>query len=105
MGRGCVVHHLVDVCGAEVLAGAAKLFHAPVVTAIGVVNQQMRRLIFFMLGPGMLKVGAFVESELTVALRPTKHACFRTSVGGATGARRPGRPPPAPRRPPRPPAP
>src|ERR1700682_61604 len=61
IGRGFVVHHLVDVRGAEVLARAAELFHAPVVTDVGVLNQQMRGLIFFVLGAGMIEVGEFVE--------------------------------------------
>src|ERR1019366_3623658 len=41
MGGGTVVHHLVDVRGAEVLARAAELFYATVITDVGVLNQQM----------------------------------------------------------------
>src|SRR5258708_3111676 len=87
MGRGFVVHHLVDVRGAEILAGAAELFHAPVVTDVGVLNQQMRRLIFFMLGAGMIEVGEFVEGELAVAFSGTKHVLFGASAGGEVGER------------------
>src|ERR1039458_387641 len=85
MGGGTVVHHLVDVRGAEVLARAAELFYATVITDVGVLNQQMRRLILFVLGPGMIEVGEFVEGELAIALRGAKHMCFRASVGGQIG--------------------
>ncbi len=85
MGRGFVVHHLVDVRGAEILARAAKLFHATLIADVGVLNQQVRRLIFFMLGAGMIEVGEFVEGELAIALCRAKHVCLRASIGGEIG--------------------
>src|ERR1700688_3013052 len=47
----------------------------------------MCRLIFLMLGAGMIEVGEFVERELAVASCRAKHVCFRASIGGEIGER------------------
>src|SRR5712691_9956692 len=47
----------------------------------------MRRLIFFMLGAGMIEVGEFVEGKLAIALCRAKQVCFRAAVGGEIGER------------------
>ena len=48
---GCVgvVDHLVDIGRAEELAGVAEFLHAARVADVGVVNDQVRGLIFFVL--------------------------------------------------------
>src|ERR1700722_4931731 len=42
----------------------------------------MRRLIFFVPGSGMIKVGKFVKSKFAVALRGADQVGFRPSIGG-----------------------
>ena len=56
-----VVDHFVYVRRTEILTWAAKFFHAAGVADIGVVDDQMRGLIFFMLCAGVIEVGQFVE--------------------------------------------
>lgn len=53
--------HFVDLRRAEVLAGVAILDCAARVADVGVVNDQMNGLIFFVLGAGMIDVGELVE--------------------------------------------
>ena len=60
---------------ADVLANAAR------VTNIGVGDDQMSRLIFFMLGSRMLKIGEFVERQLPIALGVADQMPFATAVG------------------------
>ena len=64
-----VVHHLVDVRRTEILARAAEFFHAARVADVGVVNDQVRGLVFFVLRAGVVEVGELVEGQLAVALR------------------------------------
>src|ERR1700739_3854585 len=54
LGRGSVFFHLINVGGAEILAGIAELSDATRVADIGVMDDQVRRLIFFMLGAGVV---------------------------------------------------
>src|SRR6266446_7103944 len=49
LGRSRVVQHFVDICRTEILARAAELFHATLIADVCVVDNQMRRLILFML--------------------------------------------------------
>src|SRR5579864_1644526 len=67
VGLGRVVNHFVDVGWTEILAGAAVLLHTTRVTDVGVVDDQVRGLVFLMLGAGVVKVGEFVERKLAVA--------------------------------------
>lgn len=48
MRRGCVVDHLVNICRAKILAWTAELFDATLIANIGVVNDQVRGLVFLM---------------------------------------------------------
>ncbi len=74
---GRVFDHFIDVRGTEILAGAAEFFHAFRVADVGVVDDQVRRLVFFMLRAGVVEVGEFVEREFAVALGGAQHMRFR----------------------------
>src|SRR6185437_8194774 len=76
LGRIRGFFHLVDIGRAEVLAGIAELSDASGVADVGVMNHQVRWLIFFMLGAGMVKIGQLVERQFAVALRFAKQAGF-----------------------------
>ncbi len=62
-----VIDHFVDIRGTEILARVAIFFHAAGVANICVVNDQVRGLILFVLGAGVVEVGEFVESKFAVA--------------------------------------
>src|SRR5271166_2633949 len=66
-GRVGGLDHLIDTGRTEVLAGVAEFLHAAFVTDVGVVNDEVRRLVFLMLGAGMIDVGKLIEGELAVA--------------------------------------
>jgi len=51
------LNHLVNVGGTEVLAGIAELHRASRIADVGVVNDEMRRLIFFVLRAGVIEIG------------------------------------------------
>src|ERR1700733_1037445 len=74
VGLGRVVDHFIDVGGTEVLARAAEFFHATRVADVGVVDHQMRWLIFFVLRSGVIKVGQLIECELAVPFGGTEQA-------------------------------
>ena len=78
-------HHFIHARGTEILAGVAKLRHASFIANVGVVNHQVRRLVFFMLGARVIDVGQLVERQLAVALGSVDHVRFRATVGEATG--------------------
>ena len=69
-GRGSVgiLQHLVNIRRAEKLAGVAVFLHAARVADVGVVNHQVRGLIFFVAGAGVVEVGQLVEGQFFVAL-------------------------------------
>ncbi len=75
-----VVHHLVDICGTEILARAAEFFYAARVADIGVVNDQVRGLVFFVLGAGVIEVGELVEGQLAVAFGRADQMSFVAAV-------------------------
>ena len=80
--RGGIVHHLIHVRRAEILAGAAEFFHASFIADVGIVDDQVCGLVFFMLGAGVIEVGELVEGELAIALRRTDQVGFRAAIGG-----------------------
>src|ERR1700722_3451004 len=61
-----VIYHFVHICGTEILTGAAEFFHAARVANICVVNDQVRGLVFFVLGARVVEVGELIESKLAV---------------------------------------
>ena len=77
-----VVDHLVHVGRTEILARAAEFFHAARVADVGVVNDQVRGLVFFVLGAGVIEVGELVERQLAIALGRTDEMGFVAAVGG-----------------------
>src|SRR5664279_1218921 len=79
-GRVRGFDHLVNVGRAKVLAGVAVLFHAALVADVGVVDHEVRRLVFFMLRAGVIHVGQLVEGELAVALGGADNARLRSAV-------------------------
>jgi len=64
--------HLVDIRRAEVLARIAELGDAAGVADIGVVDDQMRGLVFFVLSARVIQIGELVEGEFAIALHRTK---------------------------------
>src|SRR5262249_47008737 len=52
---------------------------------VGVVNDQVRRLILFVLGAGMIEIGQLVEDEFAVAFRRTEQVSFVTTVAWNLG--------------------
>src|SRR5690242_15060121 len=77
-----VVEHLVDIGGTEVLAGAAEFLDAALLADVGVVNDKMSRLVFFVAGSGVVEIGELIEGELAVALGRPEQVGFRSAVGG-----------------------
>src|SRR5947209_10475300 len=73
VGHVCGLHHLVHIGWAEMLAGISELLHATGIADIGVMNDQMRRLVFFMLRAGMIKISQLVEGELAVSTGLAQH--------------------------------
>src|SRR5262249_48909932 len=59
--------HLVYIRRTEILAGIAILLHAASVADVGIGNDQVGRLIFFMLGAGVVKVCELVKGQFAVA--------------------------------------
>ena len=76
-----VVQHLVNIGRTEVLAGAAEFFYAALVADVGVVNDEVRGLIFFVLRAGVVEIGQLVESEFAVALCRAEDVGFRAAIG------------------------
>src|SRR5579862_715443 len=80
IGLGGIVHHFVYVGWAEILARVAKFLYASRVANVGVVNDQVRRLVLFMLGAGVVKVGELVEGQLAVAFGGTDEIGFSATI-------------------------
>jgi hypothetical protein len=85
VGLFAVINHFIDICRAEILAGAAKFFHAAGIADVCVLNYQMCRLVFLMLGAGVVEIGQLVESKLSVALRRTEQVSFVAAIGAQVG--------------------
>src|SRR5207237_4692077 len=77
-----VVQHFVNVRRTEMLAWTTEFFDAAAVAHIGVANHQVRGLVFFMPGAGMIEVGKFVECKFAIALKWTDQMSFRATVSG-----------------------
>src|SRR5438309_6775693 len=73
--------HLVDIGRAKIATGIAIFSHTAGVTDIRVVNDQMSRLIFFVFGAGMIKIGELVESNSAITLGEAKQLCSTTAIG------------------------
>jgi len=68
IGLRLVVDHLVDIRRTEVLARAAKFFNATAIANVGIVNDQVRRLVFLVLCARMIEIGELVECKFAVPL-------------------------------------
>ena len=81
---GCVgvVDHLVDIGRAEILARIAEFFYAARVADVGIVNDQVRRLVFFVLGAGVVEVGELVEGQLAIAFGGAEQIGFIAAIRG-----------------------
>jgi hypothetical protein len=69
VGLSGVVNHFVDIGRAEILARVTEFFYAARIADVGVVNDQVRGLVLFVLGAGVIEVGKLVESQLAIAFR------------------------------------
>ena len=82
VGLAGVVHHLVNICRAEILAGAAEFFYAARVADVGVVNDQVSRLVFFVLGAGVIEVGKLVECKFAITFCGTNKMSLVAAIRG-----------------------
>src|SRR5690349_20852426 len=64
------------------LAGIAILLHAAHIADLGIVNNQVRGLVFLVLGAGVVEVGELVESELAIAFGVVQQVGVGAAVGG-----------------------
>src|SRR5438105_12911171 len=62
------------------LARASVLLHAALFANVGVVNDEVGRLIFFMLGARVVKISELVEGEFAVALGRSKQMSFIAAI-------------------------
>src|SRR3974390_3693782 len=60
--------HLINARRTEILAGVAVLLHAALIADRGIADDQVCGLVLFVLRSGIIDVGQFVESQLTVTL-------------------------------------
>ena len=63
----------------------AEFLHAAGVADVGVVDDQVRGLVFLVLGAGVIEVGELVEGQLAVAFGGTEQMRFGAAVGGQVG--------------------
>ena len=82
---GGVVDHLVHVGRTEILARVAEFFYAARVADVGVMNDQVRGLVFFVLGAGVVEVGELVEGQLAIAFGGADEMGFVAAVRGQFG--------------------
>ena len=87
LGAAGVLHHFVDVGGTEILARVAEFLHAAFIADIRVVDDEVRGLIFLVLGAGVVEVGELVEGQLAVAFGGTEQVGFVAAIGGLAGER------------------
>lgn len=85
VGLACVVNHFVNVRGTEIPAGASVFFYAPGVANVGIVDDEMGRLVFLMLGAGVIKVREFIKRKFAVAFGGPKQMRLIPSIGGQFG--------------------
>jgi len=63
--RALFVNHFIDIRGAKCVQGL-RILWATRVANVGVMDHEMRWLVFFVLGAGVVEVGELVEGELAV---------------------------------------
>src|SRR6185437_415689 len=85
VGLSGVVHHFVNIRRAEILARVAEFLHAASIADIGLVNDQVRWLVLFVLGAGVIEVGELVESQLAVAFRGAEEMGVVAALGRQFG--------------------
>jgi hypothetical protein len=85
VGRGVIVKHFIYVGRAEILARAPEFLYAACIANVSVLNEQVSRLVIFVLRPRMIEVGEFVESEFAVAFGWTDQVGLCTSIGVQIG--------------------
>ena len=56
-----ILHHFVNVRGTEFLARAAEFFHAARIADVRILDDKVRRLVFFVLGSGVIEVRELVK--------------------------------------------
>src|SRR6185295_7033307 len=82
VGLAGVVHHLVNICRTEILAGAAEFFYTARIANVSIVDHQMSGLVFFMFGAGVVEVGELVEGKFAIAFGGTDETRFFATVRG-----------------------
>src|SRR5882672_1960056 len=82
VGLSGVVNHFVDIGRAEILARVTEFFYAPRIADVGVVNDQVRGLVLFVLGAGVIEVGKLVESQLAIAFRGAEEMRLVAAIRG-----------------------
>ena len=69
------------------LAWAPEFLYATGIADIRIVNDQMRRLIFFVLRPRVVQIGQLVEGQLAITFRWTDQLRVGSPICGQTGQR------------------
>src|SRR2546426_2471938 len=85
VGLRGVINHFINIRWTEVLARAAKFFNAALIANVGVLDDQMRGLIFFMLRTRVIKIGELVDGELAVAFGVAEQRSFVAAIRGKHG--------------------
>ncbi len=85
VGLARVVDHFVDVGWTEILARAAVFLHALCIADIRIVDDEMRRLVLFVLRAGVIKIGQLVEREFAIPFCGAEQMGFGTAVRGEIG--------------------
>jgi hypothetical protein len=68
LGASGIIQHLVNIRRTKMLAGTTKLADTSRLAHIRVMDDQMGRLILFVLRPGMIEIGELVKGLLSVCL-------------------------------------
>src|SRR5476649_2943018 len=76
------VFHFIDVRRTEVLARIAVFGDAFGVADVCVVYDQMRRLVLFMFGAGVVEICQLVKRKFAIALGFADELCARSAIGG-----------------------
>ncbi len=79
--RRGIVEHLVHIRWTEVLARTAVLADTARLTNIGVLDDQVRGLVFLMLRARVIEIGKLVERQPAIALGRAEQMSFRAAIG------------------------
>src|SRR6516165_5283541 len=76
----CGLNHFIDAGGTEILAGVAVFAHTTLVAHVGVVDNEMSRLVFLVLGARVVDVGQLIEGQFAITFCSVDDVAFCSSV-------------------------